>query len=296
VNPDTLTITRSANVGREPYQLVASDDCSTLYVGSLDSSSAARVRTSDLVTTDVLPLGGEDLSRARTMTVAPGQAQTVAIALCDIEKSLCSGTDQGVVIYDGATPRPIYTTAGSFGIKSIVFGATPNVLYGEDFDNTYAFDVDANGLSNRRVVMPNRQGQANYNMGRDLYFDPVANRVYNLFGYVFDASANAEMPQITLAPHGPVIYGCGTPGQTRVTDPVTGKLFWVGQGLAQDTFGLSVYARNGHTRQGLIDFGLPQQMGFLGIPAYATRLSNNRIAFVTSYGYLVIVQGAMLAP
>ena len=296
VNPDDLTITRSANAGVEPYLLAASDDCSTLYVGSQDSSSAARVRTSDLVTTDVLPLGGEDLSRARSMSVAPGQAQTVAISLGDIEKSLCSGTDQGVVIYDGATPRPVYRTDGSFGIKSIVFGANAGVLYGEDFDNTYVFDVDASGLSNRRVVMPNRQGQANYDMGRDLYFDPVANRVFNAFGYVFDVTANAEMPQISLAPHGAVIYGCGTPGQTRVTDPVTGKLFWVGNGLRQDTFGFSVYARNGLTRLGSLDFGLPLEMGFLGIPAFLSRLPNNRLAFVTSHGYLILLDGALLAP
>jgi len=104
------------------------------------------------------------------------------------------------------------------------------------------------------------------------------------------------MAQITLAPWLPAIYPCGTPGQTRVTDPVTGKLFWVGNGVKQDTFGLSVYARNGLSRLGALDFGLPQEMGWLGVPAFLSRLSNNRLVFVTSRGYLVMVQGAMLAP
>lgn len=154
----------------------------------------------------------------------------------------------------------------------------------------------AGGLSNRRVVMPNPRITANYDMGRDLYFDPVSNRLFNLAGNVFDATANAELTRISLAHNSMTSGSCGTSAQTRVTDPTTGKLYWVGQGIRQDALGVSAYARNGLANLGAVDFGMPEELGSLGLPADLSRLPGNRLAFVTSRGYLVLLESSLLAP
>lgn len=295
VNPDTLTITRSASGGADPFILSASEDCSTLYVGQQYSSSALRLRASDLATTDVLPVGGEYFSRVRSMSVAPGQPQTVALSLGDVERTLCAGSDDGVLIYDGNVARPLYKPDDNlFSIKSVAFGANPAILYAEDVFNVYAFDANENGLSNRRTVMPNPRTTWDYDLGRDLHFDPVANRVYNKLGNVFDATVNAELPRISLA-HPPFSDGCGTPLQGAVTDPTTGKLYWIGESR-QYYLGISAYARNGLTRLGAVDIGLGDQFGELGAPRDLVRLAGNRLAFVTRRGYLVVLEGGLLAP
>ena len=144
--------------------------------------------------------------------------------------------------------------------------------------------------------MANPQETASYDMGPDLYFDPAANRLFNSYGNVFDAAANAEMTKIPIAPPTGSLGGCGTPAQTRVTDPVTGKLFWVGDGVAPNLLGFSVYSRNGFARQSLVEFGVPDELGSLGYPKFLSRLPNNRLAFTTDRGYLVLLQGALLAP
>jgi hypothetical protein len=303
IDPDTLTITRSAPGGSEPYLLAASDDCSTLYVAPQYSTSVRRIRTSDLMTTDVLPIASISdsatnpgasiaLSRARSMSVAPGQAQTVAIAAGDIEYTLCSGSDSGVLIFDGATPRPIYQANTGFGIKSVVFGANPNILFGEDFDDVYAFSVGPDGLTNRRAVMPNPQVTTSYDLGRDLYFDPASSRVYNLFGNVFDSAANAELPRFSPRYTPATLGGCGTPAQARVADRTTGKLFWVSR-ASQNSLGVSAYARNGIALTGFVEIPLRVVNDYV---TGVNTLPGDRLAIVTAAGHLIILHGALFAP
>jgi hypothetical protein len=306
VDPATLTITRSAITGVEPYLVSASDDCSTLYVAPYYSSSLWRLRASDLATTGILPIPSAsfytgnpnaplELTRVRAMSVAPGQAQTVAFSTGDIEYSLCSGLDRGVYIYDGDVPRPVYRPDSTFSIKSIVFGANASVLYGEDFDSVYAFDVSAGGLGNPRAVMPYPDGNTfDYDFGRDLYFDPAANRVYNLFGGAFDAAANTQLPKISLK-HTAFTTGCGAPMQARVTDRTTGKLFWVGR-TDDSRLGVSTYARNGLALTGSLEIGNTNELNNFGYPQHVARLPNNQLAVVTDGGYLVLLQGTLLAP
>jgi hypothetical protein len=296
VNPDNLTVMRSANVGNEPVLMAAADDCNSLYVGSGYRSSVSRVRTSDLATTDELPLGGDEVSRARSMSVAPGQAQTVAIAMGNIDfTSLCSDQDRGVMIFDGNTPRPVYGTAGNLSIKSVAFGANPGVLYGEDFNNVYGFSVDTNGLGNPQPIMANSPQATNYDLGRDLYFDPMSKHLYNLFGNVFDATLNVELPKIKLLST-PVTGNCFAPAESRVADAATGKLFWVGEGDTPGMLAIAAYTPDGSTNLFWIQFGVPNEMGDLGTSAFLSRLPNNRLAFVTSRGFLIILDGASLAP
>jgi hypothetical protein len=132
-------------------------------------------------------------------------------------------------------------------------------------------------------------------MGRDLYFDPVANRVFNSYGDAFDAAANTTLPKITLD-YPLYNIGCGAAGQSRITDGTTGKLFWVSAGLRQDFLGVAAYARNGLGSLGAVVFGLHEELGSLGSPTSLGRLPDNRLAFVTDRGYLIVVQGALLAP
>jgi hypothetical protein len=292
VNPDDLSVTRSASVGGEPWLLAASDDCNTLYAGTQWRTSVARLRTSDLATTDVLPLGDETLSLARSISVAPGQAQTVAISMSD-GRSSCYGVDDGVVIFDGNTPRPVFLNESVYGIKSVAFGANAGVLYAGDAQNIAVFDASAAGLGNRRDLMTELHGsQHMHDLGKNIFYDPVANRVYNLFGHVYDAAAAAPLPRITLSDVA-MITSCGMPAQTRVTDRTSGKLFWVAATSDPNLLGLSAYARNGLAQLGAIQFGL-SELGRMGYPTDLSRLPGGRVAFITDRGFLVVVQGAVL--
>jgi hypothetical protein len=300
VDKDSLAIVRSQFAGSEPYLLAGSDDCSMLYVGLEYSTSVAKMRTEDLSLADVLPLGGElrkvqQFSHARSIAVAPGMADTVAIATGDIGSSLCSGTDQGVIVFDGKIPRPVWRSESDFGIKSIAFGANPNVLYGEDWNSVYSFDVGAGGLSNPRALMPYRLVTSNYDIGRDLYFDRASSRVYDLYGHVFDTTKNVELTGLKLIDGALTLLGCGTPIQARVADPLTGKLFWAGPGPGN---GLSITA---YSREGLANVAhfiiLPtDQLSSFGNAVDLVHLPGNKLALVTDRGFLIVMQSSLLAP
>jgi len=105
VDFETGAVLRAVHVLGEPFNLVVSDDCTTLYAALDASNSVARIRLSDMTVDAVLPLGIESnkflaMLRGRSLSVAPGQPLTVAIAKGDMDVSLCGGSDDGVVIFD----------------------------------------------------------------------------------------------------------------------------------------------------------------------------------------------------
>jgi hypothetical protein len=298
VNVADATVGRSVFAGSEPFLLAASDDCTMVYAGRQYSNSVARIRLSDFSVTDELPLQRGTaiqgvVARARSMDVAPRQPQTVAIARANMGVGLCDGTDAGMEIFDGAVPRPvIYSNGSSADIKSVVWGANSNVLYGEDWLNVYAFNVDSSGINSPRALMPYRVGTAVYDLGLDLHFDAAFNRIYDSFGHIYDVTAGTERGPLALVDNAAIVNSCGTPAQTVVTDSTSGKIFWINW-IRNGQIAITTYARDTLANTGRVVLSGPDSMG---LPLRAVRPSSNSLAIVTVGGAVVIAQGSFLDP
>ena len=316
VDVETSAVLRAVHIPGEPYHLAVSDDCSTLYAGLDASNSVARVRLSDMTVDAVLPLGIQSdgfmaALRARSISVAPGQPHTVAIAKGDMDVTLCGGSDDGIAIFDDLTKRPVDFGQGqSRSIKALQWGATATILYGEDWDYVYALTVDSTGANSPRALFPYRNDNVLYDLGRDLYFDRNAGRLYNSFGAVYDTVSNTELPPIQLADRTSVsnsssgrVYnkasanssGCGTPGVARVSDRVTGKLFFV---IYEAPFSLSIaaYDKTKLTLLGLTELGTAAYSPGFAFPLRVVRPKSGVLAVVTTAGQVALLQGQLLAP
>jgi hypothetical protein len=297
INLTTGNLGRSVPVGSRPDVLAASDDCSTLYSGLYASNSITRVRVADMSVDARIPLGGDfqssqAFSRARSIAVAPGQAQTIAVAKGDIGNSFCDGTDHGLVLFDGTTRRPVPFEGNTFGIKTVAFGDSAGILYGEDWQNINAFDVEASGAVNPRPLLPSR-GSGIHDMGRDLHFDRGLRRLYTPFGQVYDAANDRELPMMPLVDPPSVLVPCGTPSVAMTSDATTGRSFYVSMGATYGDIGVAVFGSD-QVLQSRFELRANLVPGGWGVPMRAAKPDANTLAFVTSRGYLVILDGAAL--
>lgn len=299
----TLSVSRSMHGGSDPQVLAASDDCAQLYVARRFSNSVAKVRLSDLSVTNTLSLGGEvtsagSLSRARSMSVAPSLPDTVAIAKAELEYSLCGGNDHSVDIFDGNARRPApWSSGGPYGIKSVAWSSNANTLYGEDSAVVYSFGVNAGGAHDPLVLMssgPSIPGVDAFDLGRDLHYDGVHNRVYNSVGMFFDVGANAQPSPIGPLPVPTIFATCGTRYQGVTTDRTSGKLFWVRESLGDLI--VNMFAGANLSSAGSVTLpGVYSQLNF-GIPIDAVRPSSDSLAVLTTSGDVLLMQGPGLGP
>jgi hypothetical protein len=238
----------------------------------------------------------------RSIAVAPGARNTLAVSKGYMQTFLCGDGDLGVAIFDDATQRPItYAPSnGVYGIKSIAWGPTGSTLYGEDFYQAlYAITVDATGASSGLRLNPNwNPDQADVDIGRDLYFDRVTGHLLDSFGHVFDTASGTNIGPISI-PGGSAANGCGTPLAGRTTDPTTGKVFFVTYEAESGPSGrLTVSTFNGATLA-LIDTAqileTPNPTDY-GYPLRVVRLAPDRLAIATSVGYVIIFEGPMFSP
>lgn len=302
LDPSNAAVLRVGTAGNDAGILAASDDCTTLYAGRQYSNSIARIRLEDLAVVDEIPTGAatNGLTRARAISVMPGQAQTVAVARGEMAGSYCSGSAANMQIFDGAVPRPVSIGERDIGlpsigpqrIMSVVWGNRPDVLYAEDWNFVYAVSVDASGPSSIQAVMPNRMGTSIDNLGRDLQFDRGRNRVFNSTGYFYDVDAGVEMGPIPLINRPAIYVNCSTPGQVMTTDPDTGRIFWVS--ISQDDqYSIAVHSPD--SLELIVGTSFPSR-GRLGVPMKVVRPTPDTLAIVTTNAYLVLLQGLMLEP
>ena len=296
VDFETGAVLRAVHVLGEPFNLAVSDDCTTVYAALDASNSVARIRLSDMTVDAVLPLGIESskflaMLRGRSLSVAPGQPLTVAIAKGDMDVTLCGGSDDGVVIFDDTVKRPVqYQEQENSSLKSIVWGADASTLYGEDLTSINSLTVAADGSMTPRPLMPYPLGQVIYDLGRDLYFDRNSKRLFTSFGKVFDTAANTELTQIQLSDPPSVINGCGTPSATRVADSTSGKVFFVSWNEV-----LSVAAYEGSTLSQINRYTLTSASGtHFYWPLRVVRPGAGKLAVVTGTGQVILLQGALL--
>ena len=141
IDPATGAVTRSFQVGSAPGPMTISADGHYLYVASGNTPSLDRI---DLVTGAVLPislqLGAQsDEPRALDMVALSDAPGSVVVTL---DQSSAPNTP-GMVVFDGAVPRPRPTT---ISMSQIEPGVTANVIYGQLGTSFYRLVVDPDGI------------------------------------------------------------------------------------------------------------------------------------------------------
>ncbi len=304
LDPVTLSITGSMQVGADPNTLAVSDDCSTLYVGLQYSDSVKRLHAADLSIEATIPLSvGQQpyIPFARSISVAPGQPHTVAVARNGLG-TLCNGTGAALTVYDGTVARP--SAFGSdqdlSGATSVVWGKDASTLYAEDSDGIQALSVDAAGLHNPLRLLPYVAPFYMYDSGRDLYFDAPHGRLMDSFGRVFDTAAGKSVGTIAF-PSGSFVAdgsGCGSPSAAQVVDASSGKVFLLNEGSLNSEVVLTVSSYDpkslAQIDQAMIRIGEANLQ--VSTPKRMIRPDANSLVFVTDMGYLFIVKGSLVAP
>lgn len=301
LDPSNAAILRTGLSGGDAHFLATSDDCSMLYAGRQYSNSIARIRLEDLAIIDEIPTGSsrDGPMKAGSISVMPGQAQTVAVARVSINGTLCSNLAANMQVFDGVVPRPVsfgdesppgFYTLG--GVRSLVWGPISNVLYAQDWESLYALNVDASGPNSPEAVMPYRHPSLEKDLGRDLYFDSARNRIYNSFAYYYDIDAGVEVGPLplTISPTGQP--GCFARGQVITTDPDTGKVFWV-YSTQEERYSISTYSPDSFANLADLRFSPPSDES---LPMRVVRPTSNTLAVVTNGGYLILLQGSILEP
>jgi hypothetical protein len=150
IDPATSKIEKYIAVGSEPNALGLADDRSYLYVGLNRAGSVARVDLSaqqvDLTfSLGVKPIFG--LRKAVSIAPVPGAPRSVAVAMYWILGF--SPPVAGIAIFDDGVERS-NEAPRTFSADQIVFGSSPNVLYGIDHQYTaglISFPVDSGGVT-----------------------------------------------------------------------------------------------------------------------------------------------------
>jgi DNA-binding beta-propeller fold protein YncE len=183
INPVSGVLEATVPIGSRPSRLARSADGQFLYVG-IDGEG--KVRRFDIAARtagpsfslgsswyDASPLMAEDIS------VMPDSPHVVAVS---IRNRPLSPRHEGVAIFDHGVRRPTQTP-GHTGSNVIEFGATADVLWGQNTETTeFGFRrmrVDASGV----VVTDVRQDLIG-GFGREIAF--AAGRVYSTQGSVVD--------------------------------------------------------------------------------------------------------------
>ena len=308
IDPATGNLLREVFVGSEPDNLAVSDDCSKIYVGLKLTNAVARVRAADFAVEARIPMvaGAAHfgvLARGASLSVAPGQSDVFAVAKRDLPFADCGGEARGLSVFDGAVERPLVHDPTSFSPSGTTWGATPGTLYAVDDFDVFAFDVDSAGLHGKQTLFPHNIGTTGTYLFADLDFDRLNRRLFNSRGDVFDVSTNALLPRLNVSPvTGIINVLCVGPTAAHVTDPVSGKVFYVSYGDANNApyvpYAMTVqaYSANGLSLQGRrVLSGAPIDIDFgFGAPRRVARLGTDGLAVVTAWKFLVLMRSPML--
>jgi hypothetical protein len=242
------------------------------------------------------PGGGASapLPFAQSMSVAPGDANTLAVTM-NFQNSLCDGSDYGLAVFDGATQRPTVFMTQS-GPKDVVWGKDASTLYEEDWDGIKGLAVDGNGPNQPTLLVPyaTLEGDTDvYDLFSNLYFDPAKSRILSGDGAVYDtvAATSIKLP-VKAVING---NGCGLFGAITA-DQQTGKVFSAQFDTNSDA--ILVVSFDSQTLQKVDQVRIPNPNGLfmIGGPIRLVRPGNsNTLVLVTNSGYVVSLNGAMLA-
>jgi hypothetical protein len=131
-----------------------------------------------------------------------------------------------------------------------------------------------------------------YDLSTNLYFDPARNRVLSGDGaaYVTSAATTAKLPVR------PVINGNGCNLEGAVTtDRQTGKIFFAQFNPDDDSISVISFDSQSLAQTDQMKIPKPSGLVTLGGPIRLVRLNVTGVALVTDLGYVIALNGKMLA-
>ncbi|HEX2203194.1 MAG TPA: IPT/TIG domain-containing protein [Longimicrobium sp.] len=201
------TVAASVPAGEGPGALSRSDDGRYLYVAFQAESVVRRFDLPGLGGKVDIPLADERL--AEDVEAVPGAPASVAVAL---RNRCCSPRHEGVVVFDGTTPRPV--RGGPDHISNdLEFGASPSLLY--------AMDLETSEDALRRLTVAPDGVRHISGVGGLFYGGPItyaAGRIYTRLGSVVDAETLAELPRVPVDEYEVALF---------LPDPALGRAFAV---------------------------------------------------------------------
>jgi hypothetical protein len=194
LDPATAKFGLSVSAGPGADRLGVSSNSSWLYAGIDSNGTIQRFALPGLTSDITIPLGAGPSSKPyypAGLQTAPGSSNTIAASLFT---SL--GEVGGVVIYDGAVPRPVALTT-DFGprepLRSLAWNASGTAIYaalnGYYDDTIFALSVNSTGvqLVKRDDLNP---GSEAVNLG-GVHYSALTGYVYGDEGDVFDPATNS---------------------------------------------------------------------------------------------------------
>ena len=204
VDPLTGTAGAQTQFSDSLSAVATSDDGTYLYAGSSDTAVIHRLKLPSLQADLDIPLGssgdpntGGGINIVGQMAVAPGAPETLAVALAHPHSIQTGGT----VIFDSATPRQqILAPLGDRASPdAIAWSDTSALLYAYRYSYQLPFDMEVDS------VLVNGSGLAVQNAVNitgsldsvsQIFYDQ--GRLYDLIGYVRDASTGAVLGQFIM--------------------------------------------------------------------------------------------------
>jgi hypothetical protein len=229
--------------------------------------------------------------------VAPNDANTIAVAM-NYGDGLCNSADYGLAVYDGATRRPNVVARGTLSApKAVAWGKDDSTLYEEDWDGIKALTVDSSGPGQAATLLvpyPSLEGDTDvYDLHNNVQFDPGKSRILMGEGAIYDLASATFLPRLPVTPS---IGDCGLWG-AMTSDQQSGKLFYAEFDYKTNFIVLHSFDSQTLKQIDKVTVPLPAGLSSIGGPRRLVRPTNtNVVALVTSYGYIVALQGPVFAP
>lgn len=287
-DPATGTVgTLAVTTPYEADRLAVSDDSSFLYAGYDLNSQVVRftLPSGTLDETINLPPSTTGSAYPLDIEVQPGAPHSFATVITATGASVTIPSG-GIQIYDDTTPRPnalpYYTVHQIYDSTSIQWSADGTKLYGADGVDTdatfFVMNVDATGVTS--VSVTNNVFGMFY---PQLKLDPAS-------GDLFSSDSSVIDPTVP-----DYVYFSQCIGYYALPDDVTGRAYYLTSSniATAATDGYTLLSCDKATGKLISAINLPVGQLF---PSSFIRFGTDGLAFTTSDGKVILVQGHFVAP
>jgi hypothetical protein len=277
VDPVAGTVSNSGFLGSDPHRISLSESSRYLYVGLDGANAIEQLTLPGFAANASWNLGSDSFDGpyyALDLQAAPAAAQTTAVALGAFNISPAS---EGVVIYDGAMPRPTELNNFLYPYSSLQWAGNDSSLY--SVDGEVPQDFLTLGVSSSGVVLTQHENALLQTYSPSIHYDPGAGLVYADGGQVIQPSS------------GTIVGSFGVSG-IAVPDSTLNRVFILGQTTAQS--GTSSYTIESFDQTTFASIAAVTIDNVVGVPTGLIRWGSNGLAFTTIAGFLS--QGILTGP
>jgi hypothetical protein len=299
-DPVNGTVLRQLSAPGEPINMALADDCSMLYVGFDTSDTVLRARTPALTRDLVIPIKApyDDAAFARRIDVLPGNPRTILLTKGTLDDGFfCRTVDYGVSVLDDAVERPQTYFEYPATAQNVVWGRDEFEAFGGSaHDGPSRYTIDATGILDTEPL-----GGGPFNVLNGLHhFDRSTGRIYDRNLSTYEVAGNVELARFQTD-WTPAMLANQCTLDTVVTTRGSGNVYYAHwkhdpQGRLDEggfpLIGVEVEIFDWQTQSSLSKLYVGHQLGFpVGVAAWGS----DGLAVVTSFGYVILLQGEAVA-